>query len=94
MGGETEGAAPSGFEAAFVLDHGKGFLAGVATSVAFVVCGRAEGDVLVGIEQVGWDADLAMTALCVFDGQERGGFVGNSVRVAGWGLGGDPPGAL
>ncbi len=56
VSGETEGAAPSGFQAAFVLDHGKGFLDGVAAAVAFVVCGGAERDVLVGIEQVGWDA--------------------------------------
>ena len=61
--GETEGAAPSGFEAAFVLDHGDGFLDGVSMSVAFVVCGSPEGDVLVGVEQVGWDADHAVRAL-------------------------------
>ncbi len=29
----------------------------VSASVAFVVCGGAEGDVLVGVEQVGCDAD-------------------------------------
>ena len=62
-------------------------------SVAFVVCGSAVGDVLVGVEQVGWDADLAMTALFVFDGQERSGFSWHDAGVAGWGLGGDPPGA-
>ena len=61
--GETEGAAPSGFQAAFVLDHGKGFLDGVAAAVAPFPGGGAEGNVLVGIEQVGWDADLAVRAL-------------------------------
>ncbi len=80
--------------AAFVLDHGKGFLDGVATSVAFVVCGSAEGDVLVGIEQVDRDADLAMAALFVFDGQERSGVSWHDAGVAGFGVGGDPPGAL
>ena len=74
MSGETESPAPSGFQAAFVLDHGNGFLDGVTTSVAFVVCGSAEGNVLADVEQVGWDADLAMTALFIFDGQVRRGF--------------------
>ena len=74
MGGEAEGAAPSGCQAAFVLDHRDGFLAGVAPAVAPFPGGCAEGNVLGGIEQVGCDADHAMTALCVFDGQERSGF--------------------
>ena len=68
---------------------------GHRTSVASFPSGSSEGDVLVGIEQVHWDADHAMTALLfVFDGQVRSGLVRNDAGVAGWGVGGDPPGAL
>ena len=91
---QAKGTAPSGFETAFVLDHGNGFLAGVSTAVASFPSGSAERNVLVGVEQVHWDADHAMTALLVFDGQERSSLVGNGVRVAGCGVGGDPPRAL
>ena len=81
MCGETEGAAPSGFEAAFVLDHGEGSLAGVTTSVALFPSGSAEGDILVGIELVRSDADHARTAVIVFDRHERSGAVRRGLWV-------------
>ena len=94
MSGEAESAAPSGFEAAFVFEHRDGCFAGVATAVALFPGGGAEGDVLVGVEQVGWDTDLAVAALFVFDGQVWSGFGWDGVGVAGFGVGGDPSGAL
>ena len=48
----------------------------------------------VWVEQVGWDADFAMAALFFFDAQVRSGFGWHDAGVAGFGVGGDPPGAL
>ena len=94
VSGQAERPAPSGCEAALVFDHGNGFLAGVATSVALFPGGGAEGNVLNTVESVYWDADHALAAVFVFGAQERSGLVGDDVWMVGFGVGGDSPGAL
>ena len=79
VSGQAERPAPSGCEAALVFDHGNGFLAGVATSVALFPGGGAGGNVLNTVEFVYWDADHALAAVFVFGAQERSGLVGDDV---------------